>query len=395
MAKRFGALQSRQQDFVTKRYRSAEAAEAKSTPPTNPAPEATAAGTAVATQLPDITKLSSLVLKSRERFLSTDGIPTNQLVLAALKTCQAAANAIHPFLTRTASRSSNTTSTASNLLSLGSDASKSGGSANAQQHPDMPAVLKQAIDAVTESAFAIVAHAPVIITPEVLELYVNVQSRLGRAETLPYVLELYASKPLPKVVDGALQYVAQNPKGADKAINAQTAEVALNTALEARNLDAALGIVECCYTTDAYVRQKLLKQALLPAAVLGATPFIVYGLSAALAAYQNTVEPGTATKVAFAAIIAYIAFTSTIGTIAKVTADDHMKRVSWAPGITLTKRWLREDERAALDKVACAWGYKETYRHGEEAGIEWESLREYLGLKGMILDRVEFMEGMN
>lgn len=342
--------------------------------------------------MPDLSKLSDLVLKSRERFLSTDGIPTNQLVLAALKTCQGAANAIHPYLSRTASR---TSSTASNLLSLGSDSSRSGASANAQQHPDMPAVLRQAVDAVSESAFAIVAHAPVIITPEVLELYVNVQSRLGRPETLPYVLELYASKPLPKVVDGALQYVVQNPKAADKAIETQTAETALHTALEARNLDAALGIVDCCYTSQAFVRQKLLKKALVPASVLGATPFFVYGLSSALSTYQNTVEPGTATKVAFAAIIAYLTFTSTIGTIAKVTADDHMKRVTWAPGITLSQRWLREEERAALDQVACAWGYKETWRHGEEGGVEWESLREYLGLKGMILDRVEFMEGMS
>jgi hypothetical protein len=31
---------------------------------------------------------------------------------------------------------------------------------------------------------------------------------------------------------------------------------------------------------------------------------------------------------------------------------------------------------------------------GEEVGEEWESLREFIGMRGMILDKTELMEGM-
>ncbi|EEY18739.1 conserved hypothetical protein [Verticillium alfalfae VaMs.102] len=349
-------------------------------------------------ELPDLRKLPALVLKSKERFLSTDGIPTPQLVLAALRTCQTAANAIHPHLSQTAPRSSTTTSTASSLLSLDSDggasSTLSGGSSSLQQGSNAPALLREAVNSVSESAYAIVAHPPVSITPEILDLYVHVQARLGRPETLPHVFELYASKPKPEVVAGAIKYVEQNPKRADKAIEATTAETGLGVAIEAKNLDAALGVIECCYTSHAFRRQKLLKKAFLPAAVMGAAPFAAYALASVMSNFQNTVEASTATTLGFAAIMAYLSFTSTIGVVAKITSNDHMKRVTWAPGIPLHERWMREEERAGLDAVACAWGFREKWRHGEEGGVEWESMREYLGLKGMILDRVEFMEGM-
>ncbi|KAM9884016.1 hypothetical protein VDGL01_01821 [Verticillium dahliae] len=349
-------------------------------------------------ELPDLRKLPALVLKSKERFLSTDGIPTSQLVLAALRTCQTAANAIHPYLSQTAPRSSTTTSTASSLLSLDSDSgassTSSGGSSSLQQGSNAPALLREAVNSVSESAYAIIAHPPVSITPEILDLYVHVQARLGRPETLPHVFELYASKPKPEVVTGAIQYVEQNPKRADKAIEATTAETGLGVAIEAKNLDAALGVIECCYTSHAFRRQKLLKKAFLPAAVMGAAPFAAYALASVMSNFQNTVEASTATTLGFAAIMAYLSFTSTIGVVAKITSNDHMKRVTWAPGIPLHERWMREEERAGLDAVACAWGFREKWRHGEEGGVEWDSLREYLGLKGMILDRVEFMEGM-
>ncbi|CRK33717.1 hypothetical protein BN1723_019892, partial [Verticillium longisporum] len=127
---------------------------------------------------------------------------------------------------------------------------------------------------------------------------------------------------------------------------------------------------------------------------MGAAPFAAYALASVMSNFQNTVEASTATTLGFAAIMAYLSFTSTIGVVAKITSNDHMKRVTWAPGIPLHERWMREEERAGLDAVACAWGFREKWRHGEEGGVEWESLREYLGLKVMILDRVEFMEGM-
>jgi len=101
-----------------------------------------------------------------------------------------------------------------------------------------------------------------------------------------------------------------------------------------------------------------------------------------------------ATNVAFAGILAYVALTGTIGFVAVTTANDQMDRVTWATGTPLRERWLREEERAMIDRVAGAWGFKEKWRRGEEEGSDWAGLREFTGLRGMVLDRVELMEGM-
>ncbi|KAF9879966.1 hypothetical protein CkaCkLH20_02777 [Colletotrichum karsti] len=344
-------------------------------------------------ELPDLGELVAVVQQSKQRFLSTDGIPPTQLVIAALKTCQAAANAIQPYLAKSENRPASrfTASTSSNLLSLdsNSNAAKSGSTS-------IPSVsVKDTVDTISESAYEIIAHPTVSIGPQVLEMYVNIQARLGRPETLPQVFEMYASKPKPKAVEGSIAYIQQNPKRADKAIEAAVAETALGAAIDAKNLDAAVGIVKACYSTQAFYRQKFLRKALLPVSAVSAAPIGVYALASNLSAFQNTMEPVTATKFAFVAILAYLGFTGTIGMVAKTTVNDHMRRVTWAPGIPLHQRYMREEERAAMDDIACAWGYKEKWRHGEEGGIEWDSLREYLGLKGMMLDRVELMEGMS
>jgi hypothetical protein len=41
-----------------------------------------------------------------------------------------------------------------------------------------------------------------------------------------------------------------------------------------------------------------------------------------------------------------------------------------------------------------AWGFKEESRRGEEEGAEWEELKAWVGRRGMVVDRVELMEGM-
>ena len=101
-----------------------------------------------------------------------------------------------------------------------------------------------------------------------------------------------------------------------------------------------------------------------------------------------------ATQIAFVGILAYVGFTATIGVVAVATANDQMDRVTWATGMPLRERWLREEERAMLDRVAVAWGFKESSKRGEEEGQYWEDLREWVGLRGMVLDRVGLMEGM-
>ncbi len=102
----------------------------------------------------------------------------------------------------------------------------------------------------------------------------------------------------------------------------------------------------------------------------------------------------SATGVAFAGIFTYVAATTTIGYVAITTANDQMDRVTWAIGMPLRERWLREDERGAVDRVAGAWGFKERWRRGDEEGEEWEALREWIGMRGMVLDKSELLEGM-
>jgi hypothetical protein len=90
-----------------------------------------------------------------------------------------------------------------------------------------------------------------------------------------------------------------------------------------------------------------------------------------------------------------VGFTATIGMVAHFTANDQMKRVTWASGTPLRHRWLYEDERAALDKIACSFGFSEEHRYGEEEGEDFLWLREYVLSRSMILDAVELMPGMN
>ena len=147
---------------------------------------------------------------------------------------------------------------------------------------------------------------------------------------------------------------------------------------------------------DRVQRAAVIGVAPVPAMGLATLPFGIFGLSTAYAAYwQNTMDFTTATGIAVAGISGYCLVVGSLGMIAKLSAKEQMKRVTWTPGTPLRYRWMREEERAALDKVACAWGFKEVWRHGEEMGPEWEGLKEYMGYRGMLLDRVEFMEGMN
>lgn len=105
-------------------------------------------------------------------------------------------------------------------------------------------------------------------------------------------------------------------------------------------------------------------------------------------------DPATATNIAMAGILTYMSAVGMVGYVALTTANDQMVRVTWATGLPLWERWVREEERAAVDKIAQAWGFKSMDRWGEEEGVEWAGLKEWIGMRGMVLDRVELMEGM-
>ncbi|EJT73381.1 hypothetical protein GGTG_10222 [Gaeumannomyces tritici R3-111a-1] len=254
--------------------------------------------------------------------------------------------------------------------------------------------LNSAIDGISQAAYEIVSLPAVFITPKILELYVGLQSRLGRPETLPEVFSMYRSKPVPQAHGATIRYIEQNPNKAANAVAPSVAETALDAAIEARHLDAAVAIIDSAYATKAFVRSKLLRRALVPVSCFAALPVCLYVIASGISHLQHTMDRSMATAIAFAGFTTYVGFTSVIGLLASATGNDHMKRVTWTPGTPLTQRWIREEERAALDRVACSFGFSESHRYGEEEGAEFEALREYILRKGMILDQVELMEGM-
>lgn len=337
-------------------------------------------------QLTDPAQLANIVESTKKKFLATDGIPAKQLTTAALETCLKAAQALQPQIHRAEAQSRASTS---KLMELGAERT-------GQRSNTMDAGLADSVKKISYSAYSIISQPNVEITPAFLELYVAIQSSLGRPESLPVVFEMYATKKKPVVKNGVVQYAASNPNAAVKAIEKDVADMALQTAIDSKHLDAALGIVEASFSRPAFKRQKLIKNATTPAIALSTLPFGIFGLATAYATYwQNTMDITTATGIGIAGISGYFMVVGSMGMIAKLSNKDQMRRVTWAPGTPLRTRWMREEERAAMDKIACAWGFKEPWRHGEESGPEWEGLKEYMGYRQMILDRVEFMEGMS
>jgi hypothetical protein len=339
-------------------------------------------------ELPDLAGLIAAVDRVTKAFEAQQGVPSESTTLEALRAC-----AQNDFKLMSdfdkhhelgGIRESPGENTATHLLEL--DRKGSTGVSAVR--------IQDVADKMSDAVYRIITNPAVFITPQLLEEYVKIQARLGKPETLPQVFSLYASKPIAEVASGSIKYSKQNPDKASNAVDAKVGGIALDAAIETRNLDAAIAIVENVYATKAFIRSKLIRQALLPATALGAVPIATYAGASALSTLQNTIDQGTATAVAFVGIMAYVGFTSAIGLVAVSTANDQMQRVTWAPGTPLRERWLREDERAALDKVAVSFGFSEPYRYGEEEGAEFKALKEYLLRKGMVLDAVELMEGM-
>ncbi|KAH8599033.1 hypothetical protein B0O99DRAFT_650244 [Bisporella sp. PMI_857] len=320
-----------------------------------------------------------------ESLLSSERAPSEEDTLKTLTRCNALAEILlhDPFIHSTFTPTSkNTDGATSGLLSLDASTQKSAVS-----------ILKLTND-LSQLAFSIVKHPAIFITPKVLDLYTIIQANLRRAHTFPEVFHMYSHKPLPQENTVPIKYSKQNPNRISNAIPSAVADRALQAAIDAKELFVALELIEYSYTTKAFNRAKFTRKLLLPTTGVVAAPVAAYVVASKLALLQTTMDSEMATNVAFAGILAYTFFTGTIGVVALTTANDQMDRVTWAPGIPLRERWMREEERAALDKVAGAWGFRETWRRGEEEGEDWDALKEWIGNKGMILDRVELMEGM-
>lgn len=227
-----------------------------------------------------------------------------------------------------------------------------------------------------------------------LASYVALQSALQRPTTFPEIFELYARKPTPVPGSSPVKYKTPNPKSSKQAISPGIADRALEAAIESTDLHLALAVIETTYATPAFQWNKFVTKALPGLTALGLAPAAALTLASQIPSVTNAADPTQMTIVAFASILTYVTAAGTLGFVAITTRNDQMERVTWIPGLPLRARWSREEERAALDKVAMAWGFKEVSRRGEEEGEEWEDLKEWCGIRGMILDRVSLMEGM-
>lgn len=257
-----------------------------------------------------------------------------------------------------------------------------------------PSIENKIAKQVSNIAYSIMTDPKVFITSAILGSYVRTQSLLGFPKTIPQVFILYAFKPVPRPDKSSIRYTTSNPNKPSSAIPFVTANAGLSTAIEARDLPVCFDIINTSVCTTAFRRSKIIRRLTLPFTAFALSPVAAYALASQMSVYQNTLDPSVATTIAFSGILAYIFFTATIGMVAVATANDQMDRITWAIGTPLRERWLREEERALIDRVAGAWGFQDRLKRGEEEGSDWEALREWVGLRGMVLDAVELMEGM-
>ncbi|KAF7590067.1 hypothetical protein BBP40_003320 [Aspergillus hancockii] len=246
----------------------------------------------------------------------------------------------------------------------------------------------------SQITYDLMTDEKVFISPEALASYTKTQTLLKRAEHFPEIFHLYAHKPVPEENSSPVKFHMANPKDINSAIPTELANMALDVAIEQRNLSLVLAIIDKSFCAPAFHRAKIFKKAAVPLGGLAAAPAACYAVATWASTLQNTMDPSTATGIAFAATLAYVGGVSSVGLLAITTANDQMERVTWLPGVPLRHRWLREEERAALDRVALEWGFKDMYMRGEEEGEEWESLKEFVGMRGMILDQTDLMPGM-
>lgn len=247
---------------------------------------------------------------------------------------------------------------------------------------------------ISELAYKLVRDAKVYISEPVLEMYVRIVCLLGKPEYLPEIFHLYAHKKIPLQGSRPVKYSDPWPKMPKYAVPLKLAEAALESAILKKNLPLALAIIETTVAAPAFRASKVVRKASGPGLIVGATPLVAYAGADWVSHWQNTMDVEMAKYTAIAGALAYIGTLTTIGFVALTTWNDQMQRVVWRPGTKLRDRWTREEERAFLDRLALAWGFQEKYRWGEEHGQDWQTLRDACGMRDMILDKTELMEGM-
>ncbi|KAI4232857.1 MAG: hypothetical protein LQ349_004738 [Xanthoria aureola] len=349
---------------------------------------------------PDYVPSSSLsstiedeVLSRTRIVLRSLTVPDTAEVEGLLLACEVFARRISEEVQPLRQTTSNQTTPASNLLSL--EESQDDPQAGDQKDVFLTVPAKAAAaQVISSTAHQIITDPKIYITPKLLSTYVNVQSLLGRPGSLPEAFQLYASKPFPKSKTAPLVFATPNSNKPTAHIPLSVANTALNAAIQSKNLPLCFDIINYSVCARAFQYQKFLRRAFIPISGAVLAPFAVYKLASELSGYLSNMDAAVATDVLFAGMLAYLGFTATIGVVAVTTSNDQMDRVTWASGTPLRERWMREEERMLIDRVAGAWGFQQRSRRGEEEGPDWEALREWVGMRGMILDRTELMDGM-
>ncbi|PUU72965.1 hypothetical protein B9Z19DRAFT_1096157 [Tuber borchii] len=257
---------------------------------------------------------------------------------------------------------------------------------------DLSVQNKVAFAPITDLAFELISHPAAFISPKVLSAYVSLQSVIKDPTPIPVVFSLYARKSY--TPPGTAKIIIPNASQSKNAVPRGIADAALSAAIEVKDMALCLDIIDTSYGLPAFRRAKLIREATPMSILAGLMPPVAYVIGDILARYQNEVDHSHALGFAFSGILAYITFTAGLGIVAVTTANDQMVRVTWAIGTPLRLRWLREEERAAYDRVAQAWGFEDPVKRGFEEGEAWELLREVVFRKNMILDNPDLMDGM-
>lgn len=242
----------------------------------------------------------------------SDRTPTNEAVIAALAECQKLVESL-VVLDRDQNSDSTTGegNAVSSLLDMAETKDTSGGAKGAQKV--FPTLDPQVADSISRIATEILQDEKVFISPEALEIYTKTQTLLRRAEHFPEIFSLYANKPVPEENSSPIKYHKANPKDVNSAVPAELANMALDVAIAQKNLPLVLAIIDNTFCAPAFHRAKIFRKAGVPLAGLAGAPLACYVLATWAASFQNTMDPSTATGIAFAATLAYVGGTSSRG----------------------------------------------------------------------------------
>lgn len=338
-------------------------------------------------------KLEDVVQQCRA-ITTAETLPNEQSVVSLLQHCRQVVDlALSDNLDREPEQHNTDDNATSSLLDLeGGNPSRSRSSSSSS--PTKGNFRAKARNSISSILNELIQDLKVFISPKILSQYTDIQCRLKKVDYIPEAFSLYANKAAPYTSGSKIKYRRSNPNSPKNAIPRELAERALDVALYQKNLPLALAIVDSSFRTPAFRRAKVIRKASLPIVGAIAAPPAAYISASYFSTLQIAMDTSTATWIAFSGIMAYVAFTSSIGLVAITTSNDQMDRVVWLPGTALRQRWVREEERAAMDKIAAAWGFKDQLMRGTEQGQDWDNLREIMGMRGMVLDKTDLMEGM-